>query len=132
MPTRGIRLNNPGNIEHGQPWLGLSTDQPDSRFCQFDKPEYGIRAISKIIRNYHSKYGLTTIEEIISRWAPPQENPTQEYINNVAVKAGKDAEASIDFSDSNVMLGIIKGIITQENGSQPYADDLILSGINMA
>ena len=66
--ARGIRNNNPGNIRHGSSkWQGMSATQTDSEYIQFDDPVYGIRAIVKLLRNYQSRHGLNTIEEIITR-----------------------------------------------------------------
>ena len=46
---RGIRNNNPGNIKkNGVDWDGLSEEQTDNTFFQFDDPVYGIRALTKI------------------------------------------------------------------------------------
>lgn len=77
--TRGFRNNNPGNIRHGEEWLGLAEEQTDPDFFQFVSVEYGIRAMFKILEIYREKYHLTTIDDIISRWAPPTENDTQPY-----------------------------------------------------
>ncbi len=56
--ARGFRNNNPGNIRHGEPWLGLAEDQTDPDFCQFVSVEYGIRAMFRILETYREKYGL--------------------------------------------------------------------------
>lgn len=50
--ARGERNNNPGNIRHGSKWRGLSIEQADREFCQFVSPEYGIRAIYKLLQTY--------------------------------------------------------------------------------
>ncbi|MCE1635766.1 structural protein, partial [Enterobacter hormaechei] len=83
--SRGIRNNNPGNIRWGDDWQGLmpASQRTDKSFCQFVGPEYGLRAMIKILHNYNRKYGLKTVKEIISRWAPTNENNTDAYINHV-------------------------------------------------
>lgn len=131
--TKGLRLNNPGNIERdGDPWQGLAPDQPDPRFCKFSTPEYGIRAICKIIRVYQKKYKARSIRDIINRWAPPTENPTDHYAANVSKWSGIPVDAVLDTSDPAVMAGIVKGIIRQENGVQPYPDETINAGVSLA
>lgn len=91
--SRGIRNNNPGNIDYSpkNKWLGELPFDPaiESRHCRFTKPEYGIRALFKLLRSY-SKYpgkpgvgcgNIDTVEEIIERWAPPKDrNNTEGYI----------------------------------------------------
>ena len=80
--TRGIRNNNPGNIEKSKnnKWQGMAESQPDKRFITFTSPEWGIRAIARILINYKDKYDLDTVKKIISRWAPPSENNTGAYV----------------------------------------------------
>ena len=132
MQTKGIRLNNPGNIEHGQKWQGLSDVQADPRFCSFTDPEYGIRAIGKILSTYQTKYKIKTIEGMINRWAPAHENPTAVYVSNVAKWSGFGAKVSINIKDRETLAKITKAIIRQENGVQPYTDDLIYIGVDLA
>ncbi|GAF05333.1 hypothetical protein [Saccharicrinis fermentans] len=84
MP-RGIRNNNPGNIiQSNSKWHGkLSKDQnKDRRFEMFMAPEYGVRAMIKLLQNYMGK-GFTTVEKIVKRYAPSFENNTKAYINTV-------------------------------------------------
>lgn len=81
--TRGIRNNNPANIRKGDKWLGLSPVQVDRAFCQFSSMVYGVRALIKTLHTYVTKHGLHTIDEIINRYAPSNENNTQAYINTI-------------------------------------------------
>ncbi|CDG21048.1 Protein P5 [Xenorhabdus poinarii G6] len=122
--SRGIRNHNPGNIRHGDKWQGLSDTQTDKSFCQFVSPEYGIRAMLKILRNYERKYGLNTIRQIITRWAPPNENDTEAYINYVSQAVGIASDAVIDINHQPTMTALIQAMIRMENGQQPYSDDI--------
>ena len=130
--ARGIRNNNPGNIRHGSSqWQGMSADQSkDDAFVQFDSPVYGIRALTKLVKNYQSRHGLNTIRQIINRWAPPTENITSAYVEHVAREAGVNPDAPIDVNDH--IVSIVKTIIKHENGENPYDDETILTGIGMA
>lgn len=130
--TRGLRNNNPGNIEKGTDWQGLNKEQLDSRFATFESPEMGIRAIAVILKNYQNKYNINTIEGIINRWAPKHENNTQAYINEVSKLSGINPKQKINLSDSKVLFPIIKAIIKHENGANPYSDETVLSGIKRA
>lgn len=129
--TRGIRNNNPGNIRKGQPWQGLAPNQTDPAFDQFITPQYGIRAIVKIILSYQTR-GYDTIRKIINAWAPTNENDTTAYINNVASLIGVAPDDCINLQNMEVWDKLIKAIIRQENGQQPYPDDIIDAGIKMA
>ncbi|WP_430414465.1 structural protein [Marinobacter adhaerens] len=129
---RGIRNNNPGNLENnGIAWQGLSDRQTDSRFYQFENPVWGIRALARTLKTYRDRYGLETAREIISRWAPPFENNTDSYARAVAGALGVDPDTHITDSQEN-RLRLVKAIIRHENGAQPYPDDLIAEGIERA
>ena len=140
--ARGIRNNNPGNIEYSPNtnWLGLDSKNPsDGRFCRFKSPEYGIRALTRILKNYTKRdgtagiglTGIDTVYEIIHRWAPPSENNTDAYVKSVASALGVDAKQHIELTE-DVLLRLVKAIILHENGTQPYDDAVILTGVKMA
>lgn len=128
LGDRGFRNNNPGNIRLGDNWQGMSPTQSDGTFVQFVSPEYGIRAIAHILNSYASR-GIRTVQDIISTWAPPNENNTQAYIDAVAGDMGVDPTATVDSSNK---AALIAGIIRHENGSQPYTQQQIDTGIAMA
>ena len=129
---RGIRNNNPGNIEKGDPWRGLAEDQSqDSRFAVFRAPVWGIRALARTLGTYREHYGLDTVQGIIERWAPPHENNTGAYVQAVA-DAARVAPSDPLPEDDDVTARIVKAMIHHENGIQPYPDDLIHRGIDLA
>ncbi|MCS1340536.1 hypothetical protein NX036_25235, partial [Escherichia coli] len=81
--ARGIRNNNPGNLEYSKtnPWVGQTGD--DGRFAKFETPEHGIRALGRNLMSYQ-RQGIDTVSEIINRWAPPTDkNDTMSYIKAV-------------------------------------------------
>ncbi len=128
--TRGLRNNNPGNIRKGiTKWLGLSDQQTDPDFFQFQTPAFGIRAMATTINTYMTRYGLNTITGIISRWAPPSENDTQAYIDAVSSDTGIGPDDVISDAD---MPALIAAIIKHENGVNPYSVDVINNGIALA
>ncbi|KLU15534.1 MULTISPECIES: structural protein [Xenorhabdus] len=122
--SRGIDNHNPGNIRHGDNWQGLRETQTDKAFCQFIAPEWGIRAMLKILRNYERKYGLNSIRQIIARWAPPNENDTEGYIAFVCQKVGVPGSAVIDMDNTATLRRLVQAMIQMENGQQPYSDDI--------
>ena len=131
LMSRGIRNNNPGNIRSGpSQWQGMSAVQTDDEYIQFDDPVYGIRAMARLLQNYQANYELNTIRGIISRWAPAHENPTDAYITNVSRTVGVLPDQRINVRDR--MEPLIKAIILQENGRQPYSDETIRKGISLA
>lgn len=129
--SRGIRNNNPGNIERrGDRWQGMSADQSaDPRFVVFDSPLYGIRALARILRKYHST-GLTTVQSILNKYAPPSENDTGAYARAVAAALGVSPTQPIALTDA-VMSTLIAAIIKHENGAQPYSGELIMQAVQL-
>lgn len=118
---RGIRNNNPLNIRKGNNWKGERPNQSDKAFEEFSSMTYGIRAGFIIIRKYMSGYnGLTekfnTIEKIIRRWAPPTENATQRYIDQVAKESGISPRLKLSFADKKSMCAIVSAMIHVECG----------------
>lgn len=130
MP-RGIRNNNPGNIEISphNPWRG-SIDGPDDRFETFAAPEWGIRAIVKILRSYQRR-GVRTVADIIATWAPAFENNVGAYIGSVSAESGLQPDSVLDFSNPIMIEEFVKAIIYHENGMQPYDKVLIAAGVEM-
>ena len=126
---RGIRNNNPGNIRHGDRWLGLTEKQTDSAFCQFTEPKWGLRALAILLRNYKRKHGIDTTRWIISRYAPANENDTIAYIRSVCKAIGCEPDDKLDLESEVILLPLMRAIIHHENGQQPYSDDEILDGI---
>lgn len=138
---RGIRNNNPGNIRlSSAAWKGKAKVQSDAAFVTFDTPEYGIRAMARILLNYQSKHKLDTIEEIIDRWAPPVENNTNAYIAQVARAAGVKKDDTISLATNRTLFRkIMIAIINHENGrpqaygkNEWYDAQTVSRGIAMA
>lgn len=129
--SRGLRNNNPGNIRLSSTvWEGQvpAAQQTDSEFVQFVSPEYGIRAMARILGNYMAR-GVNTLNGIISTWAPPAENDTLSYVSDVADATGFDPAAALDAS---AIPSIIAAIIDHENGQQPYTAAQIAQGVALA
>jgi hypothetical protein len=127
---RGIRNFNPGNIRRGGvTWQGMDPTQADPVFITFMSPQWGIRAMVKILRNYKS-LGLTTIRQVITRWAPYSENNTDAYIAAVCAECAVGPDDQIDFD--SVMVLLVRAITYFENGACPYTDDVIRAGIALA
>lgn len=124
---RGIRNNNPLNIRKSDlAWKG-KVDGNDAAFESFAGPEWGIRAAVRNLQTYQEKYGLSTIEEIIGRWAPPtndageHENDTSAYITSVSIWADMEKDEQLDLSDYETVLPLVRAMCRMENG-RPTGD----------
>ncbi|EPU9415876.1 hypothetical protein ACV0UJ_005298, partial [Escherichia coli] len=113
---RGIRNNNPGNLDKGSPWQGLVANPDEPRFCTFKDPVWGIRALAVTLITYHDKRrakdgtSIDTIREVIERWAPPNENNTDAYINEVSKAVGVTADMIIDLHDYDILRPLVEAI----------------------
>lgn len=126
---RGIRNNNPGNIEFnaGNNWAGQSGT--DGRFAMFDTPEDGVRAMFKTLQSYR-RQGVNTLSEILNRWAPSSENDTASYIQQVARATGIAPNGKVDTADK--LKALVEAMIYHENGINPYGSAIINRAYSMA
>ena len=96
---RGIRNNNPLNIEAG----GFTQSQPgyvgsDGRFAKFQTQDQGLGAASALLDTYKNKYGLNTVKDIVGRWAPAggkDNNNVSAYAQDVANQLGISPDAPV-------------------------------------
>ena len=124
--TRGMRNNNLLNIR-------ISTDkfqgevQPsqDKDFKQFETAAYGYRAAFRILRTYINNYGLNTIRKIISRFAPANENHTENYIRVVSERSGIPADDPVYADNREMMIRIVAAMSFVENGVEAQMSDVI-------
>lgn len=124
LRPRGIRNNNPLNIRVGNSWLGEVEHPTDKDFEQFKEMRYGIRAGFILLKRYIKRYHLTTITDIISRWAPPIENKTAAYIANVSKLSGIGVLDEVVFDDSDTMCALVDAMIRIECGCALPMEDI--------
>lgn len=130
MIPRNVRNSNPGNIDAGDHWQGLmdpanlTEAQKDERFAVFESPKWGFRAMVVLLRNYRKLYGCDTVLKIVNRFAPPVENNTHAYADQVARALGVRSDQVIDVTKRTTMFTLCKAMTRVETGSwEPYWDD---------
>ena len=111
---RGNR--NPGNIRRGKTRYKGETQGCDAAFKSFATMQWGYRAIFVLLHTYAVRYGLRTIRGMISRYAPPEENDTRNYVDTVAALSKTDADRLIDTLRAEDMIPIVEAISRVENG----------------
>ncbi len=118
MLPRGLRNNNPGNIRKSADlWAGEVCPSTDAEFCQFQTMAHGYRAMFVILNNYQRRHGLTTLRQMISRWAPPEDNNhTEAYIAAVCRETGIDPDSRITTTNRDVMIPVVSAMSRVENG----------------
>lgn len=136
---RGIRNNNPGNLNYvGQNGATLE-DHATPRFARFNSAFEGFAALGKQIKAYYNGTSkaagyqkLQSVEDIISRFAPASENNTQAYINKLSKMLGVGRGDSLNIQDPQVLATLMNGITQIENGKNPYAPDMVLKAAQSA
>lgn len=122
---RGIRNNNPGNIERNPniQWDGsLPADQVqavlgiayDPVYEQFTDPSYGVRAIGHVLRSKAAR-GLSSVDAIIRDYSSTDQ---EAYVANVSAALGVSPFDTVDVYGQ--LPAFAAAIIQQENGEQPY------------
>ena len=130
--ARGFRNQNPGNIRKSpEQWRGMSSAQPDPAFVTFIAPVYGIRAIVKILISYQAR-GLHTIRQMINAWAPPVENDTGAYVEDVSREVGSSPDQIVSVQNRDLCARMVAAIIRHECGSQPYGVNVIQDAMTLA
>jgi hypothetical protein len=135
--SRGYRNRNPGNIDWNprnkwQGQVGREATGSPPRFAVFESHGYGIRALVSLLTTYQDRHALRTIEGIISRWAPGNENDTEAYIEHVARLTGFDRKDRLDLHTYEHAAPLVKAIITHELGGDPYTPAEIDEGLRLA
>lgn len=114
--SRGIRNNNPGNLNFaGQKGATLESG-PNARFASFPTMLEGIAALDRQVMLY-LKRGKNTIDQIIDIYAPSSDgNNTSSYKSYLSQYTGLGVKEKIDGSNFELMRKLIQGIINHENG----------------
>jgi hypothetical protein len=115
----GLRQNNPGNLRTG----------PGGSFGSYATPQDGLNALSNQLSLYftgqsaaagHKK--LQTIRDILSTYAPSNENNTGAYIADVAGRLGVSPDAQLNLNDVATKAKLMQAITLHEQGRNPYSD----------
>ena len=125
---RGLRNNNPLNIRHSADhWQGACVEQTDKAFVQFTSMAYGYRAAWKVLDTYCLTFKrerkVYNVRNIISRWAPPEENDTDAYVRAVVMLSGLGGNENMPrpkhyraFGEVEKLVSLIAAMTCVENG----------------
>ncbi|MDE1715748.1 hypothetical protein PWG14_25100 [Chromobacterium amazonense] len=121
---RGLRNNNPGNLQYVGQAGAVKEAGAGGRFAVFATPQAGLDAMAQQLRRYANS-GLTSVNSIVRKWAPASENNTAAYVAAVARRMGVDGNQSLDLGRPEVLRSLMDAMIVHENGRNPYARQML-------
>ncbi len=124
---RGTRNNNPGNLRHSNDaWRGMSRNQTDDSFVQFDTPHFGIRAATRTLRTYYRTHNLDTVRGIVNRYAPAADNnDTEVYITSVSKGMKVQPDDILTVTEPKTMRSLLENIFRHEGTKPGTYDDVV-------
>lgn len=128
MIPRGIRNKNPLNIRRNSiKWKGMADRQTDPAFCQFSEMCFGLRAAFIVLHTYVTRYHMTTLQQVISRWAPPLENDPVTYLSYVCLRTGQAPREPLPpmTADSAFWPLLVEAMAEEECGKDVMARGLL-------
>ncbi|WP_416308529.1 hypothetical protein [Neptunicella sp. SCSIO 80796] len=129
-PNLNVRNNNPLNIRFNAAnnWDGQVGE--NAGFAVFANPVYGFRAAYKLVKKYIGDYGLGSISEIITRWAPVEDdNHTEAYIDYIAEKLNKFTWTPVSESE---IPSLLYWMAEYEGANGAFSFDQVNNGIALA
>ena len=128
--ARGVRNNNPGNLNFaGQTGAHLESG-PGARFAAFDNQQDGIAALVRQLVIYSAR-GTDTISGIVNKYAPAADgNNVKAYIAALTKGTGKGANDKLDLSDMGTLVPLVRGIVRHE-GNGTLTNEQIMGGVRM-
>lgn len=127
--------NNPGNIRPGGGFIGEMGSE--SGFATFTDPSLGIRALARLPVTYAEQYGINTVKDFVSRYAPRSENEASfdNYVNALSRQLGVSPTDKVDFTDPSVRQIMLPAIMNFEQGagfSDRYDPSMISAAVRAA
>jgi hypothetical protein len=116
---RGLRNNNPGNLRYiaRNPWNGQVGDDGEG-YGVYSSMALGVRAAGRQLLAYQQR-GIDTVREIISTWAPANENDTDAYVRAVASRLHVGTDQRINVA--SLLEPLAEAIFRHEVGVVAFA-----------
>lgn len=128
---RGIRNNNPGNLNYAGQAGATMEGGEGGRFAVFESMQHGVAALYKQLQLYF-KRGINTLSSIVKTYAPASDNNNVDaYISALTKATGKGANEVLDSGDTATIARLMKGIVDHENGKGYISSSDIMGGIQL-
>ncbi|EGJ0383439.1 hypothetical protein IHA67_004493 [Salmonella enterica] len=127
--TIADRFNNPANLRYAAGYETASTRS--GKFAVFPSLDEGVLAAAKQLQIYGTK-GINNIHDIISKWAPSNENNTKAYIGHVVNSTGRSEFEKLNLNDTRTLAKLITAMSVKEGAGSRLSEGKVIQIINNA
>ncbi|EGG9165381.1 hypothetical protein HG855_004584 [Salmonella enterica] len=127
--TIADRFNNPVNLRYAAGYETASTRS--GKFAVFPSLDEGVLAAAKQLQIYGTK-GINNIHDIISKWAPSNENNTKAYIGHVVNATGRSEFEKLNLNDTRTLAKLITAMSVKEGAGSRLSEGKVIQIINNA
>ncbi|EDW7927642.1 hypothetical protein BBR31_000889 [Salmonella enterica subsp. enterica serovar Oslo] len=127
--TIADRFNNPANLRYAAGYETASTRS--GKFAVFPSLDEGVLAAAKQLQIYGTK-GINNIHDIISKWAPSNENNTKAYIGHVVNATGRSEFEKLNLNDTRTLAKLITAMSVKEGAGSRLSEEKVTQIINNA
>ncbi|EAY7624519.1 hypothetical protein ACA852_003065 [Salmonella enterica] len=127
--TIADRFNNPANLRYAAGYETASTRS--GKFAVFPSLDEGVLAAAKQLQIYGTK-GINNIHDIISKWAPSNENNTKVYIGHVVNSTGRSEFEKLNLNDTRTLAKLITAMSVKEGAGSRLSEGKVIQIINNA
>lgn len=127
--TIADRFNNPANLRYAAGYETANTR--NGKFAVFPSLDEGVLAAAKQLQIYGTK-GINNIHDIISKWAPSNENNTKAYIRHVVNATGRSEFEKLNLNDTRTLAKLITAMSVKEGAGSRLSEEKVTQIINNA
>ncbi|EIW5260835.1 hypothetical protein MEP00_000710 [Salmonella enterica] len=127
--TIADRFNNPANLRYAAGYETANTRS--GKFAVFPSLDEGVLAAAKQLQIYGTK-GINNIHDIISKWAPSNENNTKAYIGHVVNATGRSEFEKLNLNDTRTLAKLITAMSVKEGTGSRLSEGKVIQIINNA
>ncbi|ELX5780168.1 TPA: hypothetical protein O3J01_001794 [Salmonella enterica subsp. enterica serovar Saintpaul str. CFSAN004159] len=127
--TIADRFNNPANLRYAAGYETANTRS--GKFAVFPSLDEGVLSAAKQLQIYGTK-GINNIHDIISKWAPSNENNTKAYIGHVVNATGRSEFEKLNLNDTRTLAKLITAMSVKEGAGSRLSEEKVTQIINNA
>lgn len=125
--TIADRFNNPTNLRWAEGYGTHNTKSGD--FAVFPTLDEGVLAAAKQLQIYGAR-GVNTVSDIAKKWAPSNENDTNEYIRHVVRTTKFSENEKLDMNNPAVLAKLISAMSQKEGAGYRVSEGAVIQIFN--